>query len=108
MTNFNFGRLMGRGMENGGNRAGLRNGCGMGAGMGAGMGNGFRRCMGRGRGLVRGNGQCRLATTDRPLFQNLSQENEELDSNLVRSRISRLESFIENIRQQIAEIKSRL
>ena len=107
MTNFNFGRLMGRGMGNGSNRSGLRNGRGMGAGMGAGMGNGFRRCMGGGRGLGRGNGQCQFAVADRPLFQNLSQENEELDLNLVRSQISRLESFIESIHRQIAEIKSK-
>ena len=108
MTNFNFGRLMGRGMGNGSNRAGLRNGRGMGAGMGAGMGNGFRRCMGGGRGLGRGNGQCRFAVADRPLFQKPLRKSEGPDSNLVRSQISRLESFFENIHRQIAEIKSRL
>lgn len=105
MTGFNFGRLMGRGMGNGGNRAGLRNG----NGMGGGFGNGFRKCMGGGRGMGRGNGQCRFATAaDRQFFQNPLQRSGELDPILAQSQISRLESFIENIHRQIAEIKSRL
>ena len=86
MIGFNFGRQSGRG-----------------------MGNGFRKGMGTGRGMGRGNGQCRFEMSPGlGCIRNRSQGNGELDPVWAERQMSRLESFIENIQQKIAELKSRL
>ena len=107
MIGFNFGRQTGRGMGSGRNRAGLRDGNGI--GMGAGLGKGSRKGMSAGRGMGRGNGQCRFEMSPGlGCIRNLSQGNGELDPVWAERQMSRLESFIENIQQKIAELKSRL
>ena len=76
---------------------------------GRGMGNGSRKGMGAGRGMGRGNGQCRFEiSAGLGCIRNLSQGSGELDPVWAQRRISRLESFIENIQHKIAELKSRL
>lgn len=95
MSRFDFGRTMGRGM--GGMSSGRQGVC-----LRDGTGSGF------GRGP--GNGQCRLdGTSGRRSFFSWFQNNWPISSiKANQSQISRLQSSIDDLQQQIAELKNKI
>ncbi len=97
MSRFDFGRTTGRGMG------------GMG-GMGSGrQGACLREGTGSGYGRGTGNGPCRLdGSAGRRGFFGGFQNDRPINSNADQSQISRLQSSIDDLQQQIAELKNRV
>ena len=94
MSRFDFGRTIGRGM--GGSGIGRQGVC-------------FRNGMGNGFGRGPGNGQCRLdSTVGRRGFLSCFQNGSPLNSKVAPSEISRLRSSIDDLQQQIAELKNKV
>ena len=97
MSRFDFGRTTGRGMGGMGGMDSGRQGACLRDGTGSGYGRGP------------GNGPCRLdGTAGRRGFFSWFQNDRPINSNADQSQISRLQSSIDDLQQQIAELKSKV